>query len=75
MVPPVSWLVLQDDVDDLAERVDQVEKGVEQLLAADRGGQHGNLEAGFGVAVGFDPETFARGKHLEAAREPAESRR
>ncbi len=50
----------QDDVDELAERVEQVDESVEQVFAADGGGEHGNLEAGLGVAVGLHAEALVR---------------
>ena len=41
----------QDEIDDRAERVEQVEENVEQLVFRDGGRQHGHGQAGAGVAV------------------------
>lgn len=51
----------EDNVHDIAKRVEEVEEGIEEFVARQRGGEDGNLEAGFFIAIGFDAEGFARG--------------
>src|SRR5262249_5374052 len=51
---------LHDDVDLLAERVEQVHEDLEEPLRGDGGGQHGHGVARFGVAVDVAAVSFAR---------------
>ena len=50
----------EDDIDDIAKGIEQIEKGVEEFVSRERGSQNWNLKAGFFIAIGFDAKSFAR---------------
>ena len=58
---------LHDDVDDLAQRIEQVHEDVEEPIGGDRGRQDGHLVAGLGVAIDVAAVALAR-DHVEPDR-------
>src|SRR5262249_37738047 len=59
----------QDDIDGVAERIEQIEEAIEQLLAREGGDEHRHTEAGLGVAVQAHAEPFLR-HDLQIQRRP-----